>query len=531
MADIDWVNKDVASFTTKSAWVGGVVPTGGNVAVISSAGDPAPGKPGSTGIISPAAGSSHAYLSGLTLSTDSVEEDHQPNGHIIKYYVTPQESAVPAGETISPAALDLIGAGSEAALTLQNSTIAAATVTNVSGDAYVYAGYTNTLKGAINIGEPFNVNGRAVTSSSTDGNGFKNALYIDVQAYGSWSGANQPNGYVPGVTSDGTISVASASGLWISVAGNIGKTSTSGTVTTETPTDESAFTNNGAIHVSAGGSLHVSATGGLGELTNNGSITLAGAASETTIAQIQSVVQGSGTWVLSGGSQTNPAYTGAVFGNDVLGQTFKISDATLFVDAGTGITENNCLFAGGNVDFDGKSGVLLIWSGIDQPITSVFSDSISGFATGDQIQLSFGLLPNTYTFKPELSWNAATNTLTLTSVTTSSLGTASTVEATFKLNGSYSAADFSMSNIFYNGNESTQASVTILSSVADAAPALLPADWASTSVLGLTGDGAHGTTAGLQTHSAIPTSEGIAALGHFDWLTTAHDMAGFHLHI
>jgi hypothetical protein len=161
----------------------------------------------------------------------------------------------------------------------------------------------------------------------------------------------------------------------------------------------------------------------------------------------------------------------------------------------------------------------------------VFSDSISGFATGDKIVLSFGLLFGTHSFNPELSWNAATNTLTLTSVTTSSLGTASTVEATFKLDGSYSAADFSMSNVSYNGNESTQASVTILCSVADAAPALLPADWASISGLGLTGDTAHATTAGLQTHPAIPASEGIAALGHFDWLTTAHDMAGFHLHI
>jgi len=73
--------------------------------------------------------------------------------------------------------------------------------------------------------------------------------------------------------------------------------------------------------------------------------------------------------------------------------------------------------------------------------------------------------------------------------------------------------------------------VTITTSVADAAAQpLLPSDWTATQGLGLTSDTPHATAAGVIAPSALATSDGIASLGHFDWLATGHDSTAFHLH-
>jgi hypothetical protein len=522
MATIEWKNTgsttNTAAFDTANAWSGGVVPVAGDTAVISSSGDGAPSLNQYTGILSPSADSSNAYLCGPTLYTQTLEHTTE-NGRTTYFYVTPQESTVPTGETIDPSVLDLIGAGSEAALTLQNSIIASPTV-NVSGDAYIYASYTDTVKGNISIGAPFSVNGKPVTSSTSDAHGFKNALYIDTQMWGSWSGALTPNGYVPGVTSDGTISVAGASALWVSVAGYPQQIKTVGTVTHESAASVSAFTNVGAIHVSAGGSLHVSAYGGLGELINKGSILIDGGAGDVTVAQVQAAVEGAGTWVLDGLTNTNPGYTGAVFGNYVLGQTFKIDGATLYADGGSGTAVNNWAFSGGTVDFTGTSGALLISVGYLQTALP-FSDTIEGFGRGDQINLSLGLLPGD-TLKPVLNWHASTNTLSLTAYVDNGLSTTSTLDAAFKFAGSYNLSDFSVSTPVRDG---TQVDLTIETSASNAVPALPPADWGIMRDLGLS-DAIPQEASSVSYGSAnAGTGVDMLALGHLDLAGHCHGFA------
>ncbi len=525
-----WNNGTAATYASKSAWAGGVVPVGKDTAVISSAGDPAATRSSTTGIISPATGSSDAYLCGLTLATVTELSDTQPNGDIYYYFSTPQKSAVKAGETIKPVTLDLIGGGSEAALTLQNSTIAATTTTNVSGDAYVYAAYTDTLKGNIRIGAPFSVNGSPVTSSTADANGYDNALYIAVQPWGSWSFAESSHqygasGYVPGVTSDGTISVAAASALWVSVADAVAGETPDGRNTIFTPPEISAFMNNGAIDVAAGGAFVVTSFGGKGELINNGSITLAGAAGETTDAGVQASIQGTGTWTLAGGTQTSAADTRLQVVNHVTGQSFDISDAELWVNGGSGVSANNIVVSGGNVDFTGTSGVLLISSAVGVPINALFTDTITGFATGDQIQLSYGQIPlDGANWTPELSWNASTNTLDLYNVRSD---TGTTLEAAFKLNGTYTATDFTTANVSWNGTATSPTQLTILSSVADGAR-LLPADWSGTQGLDLSSLARH-AAGGSGPRSAFAPQEQGAALIPFDWHAAAQPGVAPHL--
>jgi hypothetical protein len=550
MKTIEWnngVNDD--SFATASAWTPSVVPVAGDIAVISSVGDVAPTKNSYTGIIFPTTGpsvtdpGSEAYLFDPGSEATATEEtDTLPNGDIIYYYVTPQEYTGPGtgtvlpGETIHPADLDLIGGTSEAALALQNSTIAATTVTNVSGDAYVYAGYTNTLKGNIDIGEPFSVNGKLVTSTVADANSFYNALYIAVQSFGSWVFANtsatySASGYVPGVVSDGTISVAASSALVVSVSDFTEKTSTTGTFT---PPTVSAFTNDGSIKVAAGGAFLVTSYDYQGEFINNGSVTLSGSANEATYSDIQSSLQGTGSWTLSGGSQTDVADTRLQLVNHVTGQTFKIADAELWVDGGSGISANNIVVSGGTVDFDGSSGLLLISTPIitettTPPVNTIFSDSISGFAKGDQIQLGISLVPGNTLIADGLSWDQTSSTagtLDVSFVTTSSLGTTTTQEAALALNGKYTNADFSKS---VSGSVSTEPTLTILTSVAKAAASsLLPGDWTATSELGLTGNMMHGAAAGFMNPDTVATTDSVAAFAHLNLLAYEHISAGFH---
>jgi uncharacterized membrane protein len=521
MTTITWTNGTTAIFDAASSWAQGVVPIGGDIAVISSSGDPAPSRNAETGIISPATGSSNAYLCGTTLYTVGDKAITQPNGDVYVYFTTPQKSAVPAGETIHPADLDLIGAGSEAALTLQNSTIGVSTVTNVSGDAYIYAAYTNALRGNIRIGLPFSVNGTPVTSTTPDANGYDSALYIAVQPFGSWSFAetsNQygPSGYVPATTSAGTISVAAHSALWVSVADSpAGPPQTSGKTSVFTPPEVSAFINNGAIKVAAGGEFATTSFGGLGELINNGTITLSGAANETTDAGSQASVLGTGTWTLAGGTQTDAADTRVQFVNNVTDQTIKISDAELWINGGSNLSANNIVVSGGTVDFTGTSGIILIDAAVDVPITTIFNETISGFAKGDQLQLAYGQTPlDGGTWKPELSWNASTNTLDLYNVRSD---TGTTLEAAFKLNGTYTAADFSLANVSWNGDLDTPTDVTILTSAA--ASNFLPSDWSG--LEGLSENMPHEAAFGPMASSLFEP-----ALAHFEWLPPSQAHAG-----
>ncbi len=522
MATITWKNGVVGTYNTAADWSGGVVPGAKDTAVVSSAGDPAPSLNKTDGIISPASGSSNPFLCGLTLATATEKSVTQPNGDIWYYFVTPQKSAVPAGETITAAALDLIGGGSEAALALQNSTIAAPTVTNVSGAAYLYAGYTNALKGNIDIGLPFSVNGKPVTSAGKDANGFANALYLDVQGYGSWNYAATLNkytasGYVPATTSTGTITVGAGSALFVSVNGFTAGEVPQGKNTIFTPPTLSEFVNRGVITVEAGGTLHVAASGGQGVLANFGTIAIDGGAGLTTSAPIQAVVQGTGTWSLSGGSQTSAAKTYAEIVNHVTGQTFRISDATLWINGGSGVSANNIAVSGGSVDFVGKNGVLLFSSAIDRPPSTFFSDSIGGFAPTDTIALYIGLLPGE-NWKLVPSWTAGSGggTLDLNGVVTSILGTTTTLEAALVLKGAYPGglSDFA---VHASADVNGLATVTVATSVSQAAaahappPDFHPADWH------MPGGG------GLPHAAAAPglaTAE-WAALAHVDWKLAA----------
>jgi hypothetical protein len=509
-------------YGTAAAW-GGVVPGVADTAVITSAGDGTPADNPYTFILSPHAGSSAPYLTSKTLTLYHSALVQDPTNKSIDYYSDPLVSSVPLGQTIDPAVLDLVGAGSEAALVLQRSTIAAATVTRVSGDAYMYAGYTNLLKGNIQIGLPFSVNGKPVTSTTTDANGFKNALYIDVQDYGSWVAPLTPDSYVPGVTSSGTISIAAASALLVSVAGNAQTIQTVRGVTVEQAAAVSAFTNTGTIHVEAGGTLHVTAYGGKGELINRGSITVAGHAGDNTVALVQAVVEGAGTWTLSGGTAAAAASTGAIFGNNVTGGTIRISDATLRFLGGSGVSDNNIVVSEGTIGFVGTGGVMEIDTGDLQTAYSVFSDTITGFAPTDTILLEISVLPgDTLTLNP--TWVAGTNggSLLLSAVS----GSTSTPEALFKLDGKYAGglSDFSIKSVL---TSSGLYSVTITTSASQAAaPPLSAGDWSVADGLGSAGDTSPSAGLGLSVDGGVPSADSVAAFGHFDWAAAAHPACG-----
>jgi hypothetical protein len=386
----------------------------------------------------------------------------------------------------------------------------------------MYAGYTNLLKGNIQIGLPFSVNGKPVTSTTTDANGFKNALYIDVQDYGSWDAPLTPSGYVPGVTSEGTISVAASSALWVSVAGNAQTIQTVHGVTVEQSAAVSAFTNTGKIVVEAGGTLHVTAYGGKGELINRGSITVAGHTGDTTVALVQAVVEGAGTWALSGGTEAAAASTGAIFGNNVTGGTIRISDATLRFLGGTGSSVNNIVVSEGTIAFAGTGGVMEIDTGDLQTAYSVFSDTITGFAPGDTILLKISVLPgDTLTLAP--TWAAGTNggSLLLSAVS----GSTSAPEALFKLDGKYAGglSDFKITSVASSGLDT----VTITTTASQAAAAQLSAgDWSAANGLGLPGDTSQPAGVGLAVDARIPSAESVAALAPYDWTAAAHPAAG-----
>jgi hypothetical protein len=307
------------------------------------------------------------------------------------------------------------------------------------------------------------------------------------------------------------------------VAGNAQTIQTVKGVTLEQAAAVSAFTNTGTIHVDAGGTLHVTAYGGKGELINRGSITVAGHAGDTTVALVQAVVEGAGTWTLSGGSAAAAASTGAIFGNNVTGGTIRISDATLRFIGGTGDSLNNIVVSKGTIGFVGTGGVMEIDTGIDQTAYSVFSDAITGFAPTDTILLQISVLPgDTLTLNP--IWTAGTNggSLLLSAVS----GSTSAPEALFKLDGKYAAglSDFTITSVHTNSGLYT---VTITTSASQAAaPKLTPADWSVASGLGLASDSLHAAGSDVSAGAGVPGTESLAAFGHYDWVLPAHPVSG-----
>jgi hypothetical protein len=534
MAVIDWVNTDVATFTTASAWTGGVAPGVADTAVINSTGDTAPEQNPITDLLSPDGNDNLAFLmKSTTLDQDTVVEGTTASGTEIEYLTTPAASTVPAGDTIVGGTIDLLGGGSEAAVALQDTTLGAKVHVNISGDAYAYAGYTNTLAGTIDIGLPFTIAGKAVPTPPEDANKMVNALYLDIRPYGSWDEVTKLDGYVPGVTNTGTIAIGAKSILFLSIAGEpVGKPVLEPNGAYYLPPAEvSAFTNTGVIDVQAGGFIYAASQNGEGEFINKGIISIKGAKGDQTETRITTAVSGTGTFVLAGGTQTEASQTEALFSNTVSGQNFMVNDATLDLDASGYIYPPSPAYSGGNVTFTGTNGVLLISTPIESEPKAVFSDSISGFAKGDQIKLAIILVPGNTSVAVDTSWDQTSSTagtLDVTLVTKSSLGTTSTQEAALALHGKYTSADFSGSL----SGTSTEPTLTITTTVAAAAAsALLPGDWTATSELGLTGNTMHGAAASVIAPNTPFTTDGVAAFGHLDVLSHAQLSDAFHLHL
>jgi hypothetical protein len=500
MSVINWINATVASFNTPSAWQGGEVPNSSDTAVIGSAGDPLPVQNPATDILSPAAGESLAFLAGLTLDQETLVLGQEGNGQPFYYLTTPPANQVPAGETIAGGIIDLLGGGSEASLALQDSTLAKPVQLNVSGDAYFYSGYTNALDGTINIGLPFKINGVTVPPPPPDANGYVNAVYLDIQDYGSWDDEDKLSGYVPGTTNNGTINISGIhSTLYLSIAGQQESVGKYNGLPLLNPPTVSAFINDGVINVQAGGTIHALSEFGEGEFINNGKIEVTGAAGDTTLTNIATQVSGTGTFVLNGGTQTNPLATGAYFTDNVTGVNFSLDDAALRLNAGTDTEVPTLVCSGGNVAFTGANGALLIDAPVDDPIKNVFTDTISGFASSDQVQLTYNLLPLTKgeTWKPVAEWDAKTNTLDVYNTYSGIDAPGPSLEAAFVLKGSYTQSSFSAAGV-WNGELDTPAVVTITTtelSPHDWLGSLAPDDWATSASVGQAAMGAFGLLA------------------------------------
>jgi hypothetical protein len=537
MAVIQWVNSGQNFFSTASDWSGGVVPGTADTAVIgSTSADGAPAA-GPVTLLTPTSADSIAFLLPSTLapldkslSQDTVVYTTSATGAPEAYETTP--ATAPTGDVFTGGTIDLIGGGSEAGVVLQNTTLGAKVAVNISGDAYAYAGYTNTLAGTIDIGLPFTIPGVTVPTPPADANGHVNALYLDIRPYGSWTNSVL-NGYVPGVTNTGTIAIGASSSLVLSIAGEVQGSNELKGVTYLDPAEVSAFTNKGIINVEAGGSIHALSQYGQGEFINNGIISVAGSSAEKSGIGIQTIASGTGTIVLAGAAQSLPTQTVVEFTDKVSGMTFDLNDGTLILDAGSYITPTGLTCTGGTVSFTGSNGILQIDTPIiientatkTPPVNTVFSDTISGFEKGDQIQLSISLVPGNTPVATELSWDQTSSTagtLDVSIVTKSSLGTTTTQEAALSLQGKYTSADFSAS---VSGTVSYLPTLTIETSVAAAAAsALLPGDWSAASELGLTGNTMHGTA-----NTSLATDD-VTAVAHLDVLTHEHVNAGFHLH-
>ncbi|HEY2658380.1 MAG TPA: hypothetical protein VGI79_01570 [Caulobacteraceae bacterium] len=502
MATIKWINGKSASYLSTTGWSGGVAPGAADTAVISSAGDAAPTKSGQ--LLVPATGSSKAYLAGLTLDTLTQHQTTNTAGVTETYFTTLAPSQVPAGETVSGGVIDLIAGGSEAALYLQNSTLGAKTTLNVNGDAYVSAGYSDTLAGAINIGLPFSVNGVAQPQPKADAFGHTSALYLDLQAWGSWTGANVPASYIPGINNTGTITIGGGAAMMVAIHAETASLLKTGLKTeTSLPPESSQFDNNGAIKVEAGGlfNSYVTNGNGIGQIVNNGTFYIHGGSGKLTEAVFATNVTGHGLINLQGDTQTNPAQTVAQFDAQVAGNSFLINDGGLLLQPGQfDVKSSGFTYSGGTVTFGGHSGILEIIAPIENTVAKLFGDTIAGFESGDTINLHYYMIA-TGTWSQQLVWTQSTHTLQLYNVLTNGGVQTKSLEASFTVSGTYASSSFHVSNASWNGEVGSAASLVISTTQTSATAAATTAT--TSAVVGMVStDVASGDQATLASHLA-----------------------------
>ncbi len=529
MATIKWINGKSASYQSTTGWSGGVVPGAADTAVISSAGGAAPTKSGQ--LLVPGSGSSKAYLAGLTLDSLTQHQTTNTSGVTTTYFTTLAPSQVPAGETVSGGIIDLIAGGSESALYMQNSTLGSHTTLNVNGDAYVYAGYSDTLAGAINIGLPFSVGGVAQPQPKADAFGHTSALYLDIKAWGSWTGANVPASYTPGVNNTGTITIGGGSALVVALNADASSIFQTGPKTaTSLPPMASQFDNNGTVKVEAGGLFDTIDTfGGPALIVNNGTVDVFGASGKLTEAVFDANVTGHGLIDLQGGTQTNPAQTVAQFNAQVAGNSFLINDAGLLLQPGQFRAKSSGFtYSGGTVTFGGHSGILEIVAPLENTVAKLFGDAITGFESGDTINLHYYMIA-LGTWSQQLVWTQTTHTLQLFNVFNNGGILSKSLEASFTLNGTYAASSFHISNATWNGQVGTAASVIISTTQTTPGAAVVAADLASgdqaTLASHLTLDG------GLATVTLAPAHAALEPV-HLDhhWTPSGLDVLSLHDH-
>ncbi len=474
MATISWIIGKVATYFDGSAWQGGVAPGTLDTGVISSAGAPAPTTSGH--ILVPATGSSVAVLAASTTLATLVEGSSVKSGVTTDFFTTSAPSAVPTGETLAGGTLDLIAGGAESALLLQNSTVAAAATMNVNGDAYLSAGYTNTLAGAINIGLPFSVNGVAQAQPKADADGFTSALFVDVQPWGSWTGVDVPASYTPTITNSGAITIGGGSALVIQLeaeAADLLKKSS--TLFVSLPPEDSQFDNSGLIVVQPGGTLAVAINPGgvFPDFVNTGSVVVQGALGKTSEALFVANLTGTGKVKVKGGTQTNFADTVLQLDGQGSIQKVKIDGGSLVLAPNTfDVNSSGATYGGGTIGFGTAHGVLQINAPVEHTVAQLFADPINGFVAGDQIKLSYFLI-SSESWAPSLTWNQATDTLQLFDVFTNGGTQTKSLQASFVINGTYSAASFHVTGS-WNGLLSSPASVVITDTQTTTASASAP---------------------------------------------------------
>jgi hypothetical protein len=446
MATYTWINGHQGLFSDAADWSGDLVPGSGDTAVISAAGDGAPTLPTSTpppAILQPPSGGSAVYLCGALDRSTLVQGSDS-----LDYFTSLQPNQVTPGETLAGGTIDLIGAGSETAIYMQDSELAAPTVLNVSGAAFMYSGYTNILAGTINIGLPFSVGGQTVATPPVDPQGLTSELEIHIEPFGSWSGGSVATSYVPSTINDGTIRVGAGSGLVLNIEGDAAFTYGSNPEYYSAST-HAAFDNEGSIAIGPGGLLVGIEQYNQGAFINNGLITITGAAGASTAAGFTTTYGGDGELLVSGGSQTDPTQTYVDFANAVTGGEVVIADATAVLDPTASVTGN---YSGGSVVFGDAHASLQIYAPFTSSIGQEFSDTISGFRAGDSIDLSFYVGVESQ-WQPSLTWDQATNTLSLYNNDVNGYYQATTeLEAAFTIEGTYSASQFQITDAAWGGD-------------------------------------------------------------------------------
>ena len=486
MATVTLTNGTEGDYEKAASWVGGVAPASGDTAVIDSTGGPA-AQLGTNGglagnIFDDTAGDSIAELTNdVMVQPDPIFVINNTSKPPVTFEYFPDTSPAAQttpGETISNQTIDLIGGGSVAALYMQNATLAAGTTLNVSGTALLDNEFNDQLSGTIDIGGPFLVNGAPVTPPPANANGAISELDINLRPAGSWTynnGSYAFSGYVPTTTNSGTIDIGAGSALRVQMQGqNSGSIELVPNQVVNDPPEATAFVNAGSIVVSAGGSAGfyteaatpVGAPSGdaapLETITNTGVIAVNGAAGATTTLTVHPAFSG-GTVAIDGGTATDPAATSALFDNTVTDTNFVIDNGTLYLSTGTnGLGGGDAnQYTGGAIDFVGSSGVLSIGTStgsftteLDTAIDNV-TTPIVGFSAGDAIAETFEFgasspILSEGSFSFQTIWTQATHQLQIqeTVVPPVFFGDRTpqtAIIANLTLDGTYNAADFSIS--------------------------------------------------------------------------------------